>query len=282
MKYVSLLFVLVMAFASAGEAPVIFSGDPAPVTLSHSKDTLAPTTVPATTQLIAPPGNATTSSVQSPNGTLTTESSVTVPVAPAPWVAIVLGILGTIWTTILYPWILSQINAQKSAAALNAVDMTKSLLDQRSVIFQHLLVFLEEHALAVTQREFPILAQDILNGTYRDPSVIKNILASWETDIKNEAVVYFQSGGIDLLSVFGTTALDQLVSAAASRVSPFPGKDVATELLDDKVVPLLLNYGVNWVRSYYLGTQSPSEVATAKALDHLPAEKDFKPLTRAA
>ncbi len=73
----------------------------------------------------------------------------------------------------------------------------------------------------------------------------------------------------------GDKALTELISAAASRVSPFPGKETAVELLDDKVVPLLLNYGVDWVRKYYLGNHTEAEINLARGFDHLPAEKSF-------
>lgn len=227
----------------------------------------------------ATPGNATSTTQTNPDGSIQTTTSSTAPTQP-PWIAIVMGVLGLIWTQIMWPWVQSYVSNLKSSAQLNQINMGASLLSQKQIVLNQVMAYVAEHALAISQKNFPLLAQDILAGKYRDPHFIQEELNRWLTEIKNDTIAYFNQGGVDVIAVIGDKALVELINAAASRVSPFPGKDIATELLDDKVVPMLLNYGVDWVRKYYLGAHTDAEINLAKSLDHLPAEKTFIMLPR--
>lgn len=273
--FASLALVLCLtAFAGEGKPPV---GEAVPI---ERRDTIPAVT---TTAPVTPPGTGTNANVQTNvstpgGGNVQTNTSLDVEPAIPGWMKIVLSGLMVLWTTLLLPWLQSKVAQQKAQASLHQIDMNTSLLTQRKIIFDNVLAYVSEHALAIAQRNFPLLAQDILEGKFRDPHFIRAELAKWTDEIKNDTINYFKSGGIDLLAVIGEKALVELINAAASKVSPFPGKDIAVELLDDKVVPLLLNYGVDWVRKYYLGNHSDTEINLAKGFGHLPEEKSF-PMT---
>ncbi len=245
-----------------------------------ARDTLppvAPTTKPVGTTASAAAQTMPTGTAGAPgNAPGNANATATVTATAPPWLAMVLGILGAIWTGFAWPWVQAHISSLKATAAAQQINMNTSLLSQRQIIFNNVLAYVAEHSLLIAQNKFPALAADILAGKYRDPNYIRAELASWGEAIKQDTIAYFANGGIDVVKVMGTKALDDLIAAAAAKISPFPGKDIAVELLDDKVVPMLLNYGVDWVRKYYLGAHTDAEINLARSLGHLPVEKEFK------
>ncbi len=77
--------------------------------------------------------------------------------------------------------------------------------------------------------------------------------------MKQEAQVYFDNQGIDLVKAVGDDALDNLIERAANEVSPFPGRDTAKELLKSKVSNMVVEKGVEWIRAKYESDYSTAE-----------------------
>ena len=111
--------------------------------------------------------------------------------------------------------------------------------------------FTDRSAAAIAEKRFPQLAETIKSkGLNADE--IKKELRMWGGDLKQEAQVYFDNQGIDLVKAVGDDALDSFIERAANKVSPFPGLDTAKELLKNKVSDFLIDKGVDWVKSRYL------------------------------
>ena len=185
---------------------------------------------------------------------------------------IIVAIVGALTTIVVVPLLNNLKEKAKSEQALNTINMQTSLLDQRQRVLKMLEWFLAEHALSIASTEFPRLANEVASGKLREPATIKAELYRWGERLKQEAKEFFSNQNIDLLAVVGEKALDQFIDAAAAKVSPFPGKETAVELLEAKVAPALLNYGCTWLRKYYAGELDQHEVVAAQATGLLPAE----------
>ena len=120
--------------------------------------------------------------------------------------------------------------------------------------------FLHMRAADIAERRFPVLCQKVLaDGLGKnDVQTVKDELRSWGKELKEEALSFFKVLGLDLLDEFGDKYLDQLIEHVANRVSPFPGKDTAVELLTSKGPNWIINRGVQVVRHKYLdGKEAP-------------------------
>lgn len=203
------------------------------------------------------------------------------------WVKTLAMIFGTLWSLWLLPFLKGKVAAQKQDMQLNAakyaIDTSKSLVEQKGALLAQAKLFAEEHALSIANTNFPKLAADIASGKYKDPGFVKAVLYSWGQGLENDMVAYFKTSNIDIIAVLGQKTVDTLIDSAAAKVSPFPGKDVAVEMLESNVVPMLLNYGVNWVRTHYLGGHSDTEIARAQTAGLLPVEQpvDFNKIIAA-
>lgn len=180
--------------------------------------------------------------------------------ADAPWWAsIVYLLLTTIVTMFLVPFLKQKATAAKSEADATKIDASKSLIEQRGILADRLKSYLWGSAAAIAEDRFPKLAMRILKGEFKDASSIKTELGSWGIELRQQAIVYFQVQGIDLIKEFGVSALDDLIERAANAVSPFPGKDTAVTLLETNVAPTIISHGTTWVQAQIAkyGTLTP-------------------------
>ena len=88
---------------------------------------------------------------------------------------------------------------------------------------------------------------------------IKQELKIWGTELKNDALDYFQKQGLDLIAILGDAYLDKLIRWAADRVSPFPGKETAAALLEDELSNRLIKWGVDYTRKHWLTVEEDVE-----------------------
>jgi hypothetical protein len=124
----------------------------------------------------------------------------------------------------LKKWIVQQAEHARSAAAYNNVS-------RNGMLAERLKTFLYGSAAMIAERNFPDLAKKIQGGDLKNPQVIKQELYTWGSELKEQAVAYFNQQDIDLLEEFGEQQIEHLIERAANAVSPFPGKDTAEALL---------------------------------------------------
>ena len=144
----------------------------------------------------------------------------------------------------------NKIETEVTAATRNGVEELASQVE----------AFLHMRASDIAERRFPVLCQQVLaDGLGKnDVQTVKDELRSWGKELKEEALSFFKVLGLDLLDEFGDKYLDQLIEHVANRVSPFPGKDTAVELLTSKGPNWIINRGVQVVRQKYLdGKEAP-------------------------
>ncbi len=178
--------------------------------------------------------------------------------AQAPWWA---QLVTVIVTVIVVPFVVQYLKAKtaesQKAADLNVIDANRSLIDQRGAITERLKTYLFGSAAAIAEKEFPRLCAQILAGRLQTADQIKMQLRLWGDDLKGQAVEYFRTQGIDLLTTFGPAALDDLIARAANMASPFPGKDTAVALLQNGIADQLLLRGVEWMKRATINAEPP-------------------------
>lgn len=169
-------------------------------------------------------------------------------VEPSSLATIISGIIGTLITLFLIPYLHKKRAEATASAALLTADKTKSDIEGRGALVQRLKAFLYGAAGAIAEKEFPKLASDLIMGKVKTKDEIKGVLRSWGATLKKEAADYFEGQGIDIIAAVGDAALDRLIERAANKVSPFPGKETAVELLKDKVSNTIIDKGLVWIK----------------------------------
>ena len=167
------------------------------------------------------------------------------------WLEIVLAGLGALLTYFLVPFLRRKGLAAKAEGAAHEAAAANSTISARGLLVSRLQEFLYGSAAAIAEKRFPQLAETI-KAKGLNKNEIKKQLRLWGGDLKQDAQVYFDNQGIDLVKAVGDDALDSLIERAANKVSPFPGRDTAKELLKSHISDWLVNKGVDWVKMRYL------------------------------
>ena len=167
------------------------------------------------------------------------------------WLEIVLAGLGALVTMFLVPFLKRKGLAAKAERGAHEAAAANSTINARGLLVSRLQEFLYGSAAAIAEKRFPQLAEAIkTKGLNKD--AIKKELRLWGGDLKQDALVYFDNQGIDLVKSVGGEWVDKLIERAANKVSPFPGRDTAKELLKSGVSDWLIDKGVDWVKMKYL------------------------------
>lgn len=188
------------------------------------------------------------------------------------WYEIAAGIVGTLFTVYGIPLLNRLRDESKTRAANLHINMQGSLLQQRGVIVKMLGEFLEQQAISLGSTHLPRIAADVAAGRLREPGSVKRELYALGEAAKQQAREYFGRMDVDVVAVVGEKVMDDMLSAIVAKTGPFPGKETATELLKDKVAPMLVNWGSSWVRQYYNGSLPQHEVVMAAETGLLPSE----------
>ena len=188
-------------------------------------------------------------------------NAVTEPVTPM-WLQVIYGIATTAITLFVLPWLKQHAASAKAAADSAAAQGNLTALQQRQLVLQRIEAFLMAGAATIANERWPQLARKLQTGQLATKEAIKAELYAWGDELKQQAIAQFKTEGIDLMAVVGEQYLDVLVDKAAAATSPFPGKEVAHELLDKKVIPLILEKGIAWLRQKYLGALPEHETTT--------------------
>jgi type II secretory pathway pseudopilin PulG len=176
---------------------------------------------------------------------------------------IVVAVIMAIVSAFAVPFLKArQTAAEAEVKAQEAIAMDANM-SARQKLVARVKAFLWGRAAAIAEKEFPNLATVIKQSLANkdDKTTIwkttKEILYGWGKDLRTEAKDYFSKQGIDLAAALGDDYLDKLIERAANAVSPFPGRDTAKTMLQDKVTDWLVDRGVNWVRNIYLKEDGP-------------------------
>lgn len=176
------------------------------------------------------------------------------------WMKILYAALMVLVTSFVLPY-LKRINekARAEAEASNQTTREKLLSRVKSIAL--------DEAYVIAQERFPKIAQWIFTNKEGKPGLqsIKDELRSWGNDLKKHLVEYFKNEGVDIVGEIGDDYLDQIVRWAADKVSPFPGKETAVQLLVDDWTNKLADYGVDWVRENWLKQTAPAAPAKPPA-----------------
>lgn len=202
---------------------------------------------------------------------------VTAATASAPWWA---GLVMTLVSVVLLPFLKQWLSAQSAAAneqaKLHQIDASKSLIEQKGLIMERLKAYLWGTAAAIVEKRAPDLCRRIIERRLVTADQVRDELRAWGLDLKDQAIYYFKTQGVDLVATFGHAAIDDLIERAANAVSPFPGKETAVALLKDGIAPLLLDKGVEYMKQRAL---APTAIGiTADGIAHPITNPDGTPV----
>lgn len=170
--------------------------------------------------------------------------------APQPWWAtLILSLVSLVLTTFAVPFLHARKQAEDAKIAALEKEAVLTTMQQRELLSARLKSFLLRTAGIKVERDFPKLAQMVLDKRLNNVDAIKAELYRMGADLKQDAILYFGNQGIDLVAAVGDKYLDDLVRWAADKVSPFPGKDTAVTLLTDTVSNKIVDYGVHYFKS---------------------------------
>lgn len=175
------------------------------------------------------------------------------PAAGTPqWTTILAGIIGTLITIFLLPWLRQKANAARAEAAKNQSEAIDTQIDTKRVLTDQAKAFALDTAASIAEKRFPALQAKVAAGELKlDGATLKAELYSWGATLKAKIVEHFNDQGIDIVVALGDKYLDELIEWAANKVSPFPGRDTVVALLKDwdgKALEWLATKGVEWVR----------------------------------
>ncbi len=181
----------------------------------------------------------------------------------APELTGIAAIIVTVVTTLVAMFLTPLL--RKKAAAETAKLEAETLnanMSTRDVLMKRLKAFLWGTAASFAEKDIPRIAAKIVAGQLTTADQIKTELKNLGVQLKNAAIAKFDAEGIDLISAVGDKALDSLIERAANATSPFPGKDTAKALLQDRVSNVLVEKGVNWMRTKIEAGTDYSAIAT--------------------
>jgi hypothetical protein len=189
--------------------------------------------------------------------------------AAAPELTGIAALVVTVVTTLVAMFVTPRLRAKAAAETKKAeAEALNANMSTNEILLRRLKSFLWGQAAAFAEKRFPVLAGQIASGHFKTEGSIKAELKIWHQDLKDSAVKYFGGQGVDLIGAVGDDALDALIERAANAVSPFPGKETAKALLKDRVSDVLVEKGVEWMKSKVEAGEDVSAVAeVANRLD---------------
>lgn len=225
-------------------APV-YAGEPAPeapvVTTEVIESTPAAAPVVDTASTPAPAAEA-------PAAAAPEEKTDTIP----GWLQALISVIGLAITAFLVPFLKRKTEAAKAEAKRQSAQATEHDINSRGILVTRLQEFLWGTASAIAEKKFPELAVKIKSGQLNSKEAVKKELYGWGGALRQDAMAYFGNQGVDVVAAVGDDFLDKLIERAANKVSPFPGKETAKELLQDHATDWLIKHGVDWVRQRYM------------------------------
>jgi len=188
----------------------------------------------------------------------TTTTAVTESTGLTGWQLTVFTIISALVTAFLLPWLKQHAAAKKAEAKKLLAETGNEKLTAR----RRLIVMAEDYLLgscaAVAEKNFPALVA-LIKEKGLNSTDIKYELKKWGMTVKAGTIAYFSAQGIYIVAEIGDAALDELIEIAANKVSPFPGKETATALLQDHVTDWIIDFGVEKAREKWLNSDAVPE-----------------------
>ena len=153
------------------------------------------------------------------------------------WIAIGVGIValaGLAAAYFLLPGFKQWVNTKGKDAALALVN-----------------TYIVDQAQALAEKEYKNIAAKVLSGELKSVEDVKAELHRLGKQLKEQVKDRFGKE-LPALGEKADDILDDLIRVAADKVSPFPGKETATALLEHSVSDSLIKRGVDWVRENHL------------------------------
>ncbi len=192
-----------------------------------------------------------------PGIVLAAEAPTSTLAAEAPWWAqLVYAVVTALVGMVALPYL-----ARKAQAAKQEVEKLRAEGLANGVSARHLLVadlkrYLLDYCSTLLEKKLPQLLPVLASGKYSIADVKKE-LREWGQEAKDAAKVYFREQGLDIVALVGDTYLDQAVRWAADRISPFPGKETAVQLVEKKYTNWIIEKGVDYVRDQWANGGTP-------------------------
>jgi hypothetical protein len=184
-------------------------------------------------------------------------TAMPVPPAGQPlWAQIVEVVLMLVITAFATPYLARKAAAAKAEAVKLKAEGLVHGVNARHILTIDLKRFLIDFCATTMEKKLPALLPQILAGDM-DASDIKAELKKWGMEAKNSAKAYFKTQGLDIVELVGDAYLDQAIRWAADNVSPFPGKETAVTLAEEKYSNWLVAKGVDYVRTKWLKGETP-------------------------
>ncbi len=178
-------------------------------------------------------------------------TSTSTVVADQPWyVQLIVGVVTTLITFYLIPYLKSQADVARAQVQAHQIDMNKSLIDQKSTLYEMAKDFALTRAASIGERRWPIIAQKILSKQINTIADVKDELKVWHEDLRKDMIAFFTAQNIDIVEKLGVNTLNQLIEYAANMVSPFPGKETAVAVLENNVAQTIIDRGVEYMRAF--------------------------------
>lgn len=166
------------------------------------------------------------------------------------WVKILVSVISAAFSLVLLPYLKSKADTARHEASSAKTEDTFSKISLREAIFSQMKAYVLTLAESMAEKEFPKLADRVSKGELKSVEEIKDVLKSWGVAVKSETILYFKEQGVDIVELYGETAIDAAIEWAANKVSPFPGMPTAKAMLADGA-NLLLAKGVTKLKNYY-------------------------------
>lgn len=169
------------------------------------------------------------------------------------WLTALVGIIGSLVTLFLLPWLRQKANAARAEAESNKSTAINTQITTKDILMDQAKAIALDMAASIAEKRFPALQAKVASGQLKlDAKSIKEELYAWGKALKAEIIEHFDAQGINIVTALGDKYLDHVIEWAANKVSPFPGKDTATALLTEwngKAIEWLATKGVAWVKS---------------------------------
>lgn len=170
------------------------------------------------------------------------------------WIEILVAALSTLVVTFLVPFLRRKSQAAKAEREAHEASAANATISARGLLVTRLQEFLYGNAAAIAEKRFPALAANILKKNMSRQEV-KTELRKWGHMLKEDAYIYFDHQGIDLVKSVGSEWVEKLIERAANKVSPFPGRETAKELMKSHVSDWIVDKGVEFVKAKYLNSE---------------------------
>lgn len=174
------------------------------------------------------------------------------------WANLVYALVTALVGMFAVPYMARKTQAAKAEAEKLRAEGLKDGIQARHILVSDLKVFLLEFCSTKLERDLPRLLTKVA-ARKLDADAIKLELKAWGKEAKKEAITYFKTQGLDIVGMVGDAYLDKALRWAADRVSPFPGKETAVKLVEEKYTNWLTEKGVDYVREQWLNGGTPEK-----------------------